>query len=225
MPAATTASPASSRQWRRVHCDRDRRALQSLGSPSINRAGQVGFEASLENISGEGIFRGDGGPITRIAGTRDAGDFDFVNARPVLNASRVGAFIGKRIVGDTSIDGAYAGDGGPASAIYDATAPYAGFTGNPSLDNYGQAAFLATLDNGVSELFLGSGGKVTTVVNDTAQFTSAFGFSDPSLNERGEVAFRAGINTEDPRRQFGFDQRRHLPLYRRKSLHRRAGDV
>jgi len=151
----------------------------------------VGFEASLENISGEGIFRGDGGPITRIAGTRDACDFDFVNARPVLNASRVGAFIGKRIVGDTSIDGAYAGDGGPASAIYDATAPYAGFTGNPSLNNYGQAAFLATLDNGVSELFLGSGGEVTTVVNDTAQFTSAFGFSDPSLNERGEVAFRA----------------------------------
>ena len=210
MPAATTASPASSRQWRRVHCDRDRRALQSLGSPSINRAGQVGFEASLENISGEGILRGDGGPITRIAGTRDAGDFDFVNARPVLNASR-GAFIGKRIVGDTSIDGAYAGDGGPASAIYDATAPYAGFSGNPSLNNYGQAAFLATLDNGVSGLFLGSGGEV-----------SAFGFSDP-IPER-EVAFRAGTNTEDPDDNSASTGKASSSLPR-ESLHRRAGDV
>lgn len=123
--------------------------FRRFGSPSINPSGQVGFEASFRNISGEGIFRGDGGPITTVAGTRDAGTFDFVNARPSLNASPSAAFIGERIVEDSFIDGVYAGDGGAVAAIYDATGPFADFTGNPSLNDCGQAAFLATLDSGV----------------------------------------------------------------------------
>ncbi len=61
-----------------------------FGSPSINASGQVGFEASLRNVSGEGIFRGDGGPIQTVAGTRDAGDFDFVNARPSIKCVAFG---------------------------------------------------------------------------------------------------------------------------------------
>lgn len=167
-----------------------------FGSPSINAAGHVGFEASPRNVSGEGIFRGNGGPIQTIAGSGDVGDFDFVNAGPSINASLRVAFIGERIVGSDFIDGVYAGDGGPVTAIYDATGPFADFIGNPSLNDKGQAAFLAVLDTGVGGLFLGSGGAVTTVADDTGAFTSVFGFSDPALNEQGQVAFRAGTNSE-----------------------------
>lgn len=167
-----------------------------FGSPSINPLGHVGFEASLRNIRGEGIFRGNRDMITKIAATRDAGDFDFVNARPSINASRLVAFIGERIVNNNFIDGVYVGDGGPVAAIYDTRGVFADFTGNPSLNDFGEAAFLATLDTGGGGLFLGSGGEVTTVADETGIFTSVFGFSDPSLNERGEVAFRAGTNVE-----------------------------
>ena len=59
-------------------------------------SGQVGFEATLRTPRGEGIFRGEGGPTTMIAGTRDAGDFDFVNAGPSINAGGQVAFIGER---------------------------------------------------------------------------------------------------------------------------------
>ncbi|MDQ2696982.1 MAG: hypothetical protein M3Z21_16715 [Pseudomonadota bacterium] len=172
--------------------------FRRFGDPSINAAGQVGFEASLRSIRGEGIFRGDGGPVTPIAGTRDAGDFDFVNAGPSINAAGRVAFIGERIVGGAFIDGVYAGDGGPVAPIYDATGPFADFTGNPSLNDGGVAAFLATLDSGIGGLFLGSGGAFTTVADETGVLTSVFGFGDPSLNDRGEVAFRAGTNVGDP---------------------------
>jgi hypothetical protein len=168
-----------------------------FGNLTINDAGQVGFEASLRAVRGEGIFRADGATLTTIAGTRRAGDFDFVNAGPSMNNSGLVAFIGERIVGGDFIDGVYAGDGGPVSAIYDTTGPFADFIGNPSLNDSGAVAFLAVLDTGVSGLFVGSGGAFTTVADDTGAFVSAFAFGAPSLNELGQVAFRAGTN-EDP---------------------------
>ncbi len=45
------------------------------------------------------------------------------------------------------MDGVYAGDGGLVRAIYDETGIFDDFTGNPSLNDYGEAAFLATLDS------------------------------------------------------------------------------
>lgn len=174
--------------------------FRRFGDPTINDAGQVGFEASLRAVRGEGIFRGEGGPITTIAGTRNAGDFDFVNAGPSIAAGGRVAFIGETEV--SFIAGVYAGDGGPVAPIYDETGPLDNFIGNPSLNDNGVVAFLATLDTGVSGLFVGSGGQFTTIVDDTGVFTSAFFFGDPSLNDRGEVAFRASTN-EDPDDDFG----------------------
>lgn len=167
-----------------------------FGDPTINNAGQVGFEASLRTPNGEGIFRGDGGAATMIAGTRNAGDFDFVNAGPSINAAGRIAFIGERIVGGNFLDGVYAGDGGAVTAIYDTTGAFSDFTGNPSLNDNGAAAFLARINSGVGGLFVGSGGAFQTVADDSGIFTEVFGFSDPSLNERGDVAFTAGTNPD-----------------------------
>jgi hypothetical protein len=172
--------------------------FRRFGDVSINNAGQVGFEASFRTPRGEGILRGDGGAVTTIAGTRNAGDFDFVNAGPSLNASGQVAFIGERIVGGNFIDGVYVGNGGAVNAIYDTTANFSDFTGNPSLNDSGTAAFLASLSNGTGGLFVGNGGAFTTVADDSGVFTAVFGFSDPSLNDQGAVAFRAGTNVQDP---------------------------
>lgn len=171
--------------------------FRRFGDPTINGSGQVGFEASLRTPRGEGIFRGVGGSTTPIAGTRDAGDFDFVNAGPSINGSGTVAFIGE--TEDSFIAGVYAGDGtAPAAPIYDETGAFDGFIGNPSLNDSGAVAFNATLDSGVSGLFVGSGGDFTTVADDTGIFVAAFAFSDPSLNDLGDVAFRAGTNIDDP---------------------------
>ena len=177
-------------------------AFRRFGGVTVNDAGQVGFEATLRTVRGEGIFRGEGGPVTTIAGTRDAGDFDFVNARPSIDAGGRVAFVGERIVGGDFVDGVYVGDGVAVAPIYDVTGPFADFIGNPSLNDFGAAAFLAVLDTGASGLFVGDGGEVTTIADDTGEFISAFAFGDPSLNTLGQVAFRAGTN-EDPDENFG----------------------
>ncbi len=164
-----------------------------FGDVSINNLGQVGFEGSFEQVTGEGIFRGDGGPVVTIAGTRQAGDFDFVNAGPQINAVGSVAFIGETETDFTG--GVFVGDGGAVTALYDTNDPFDGFSGNPALNAAGQAAFLASLNTGGNGLFLGSGGAFVTVADVTGPI--AFFFSDPSLNERGDVAFTAGTN-ENP---------------------------
>jgi hypothetical protein len=176
--------------------------FRRFGDVTINDAGQVGFEATLRTPRGEGIFRGEDGTITMIAGTRNAGDFDFVNAGPSIDAAGRVAFVGERIVAGEFLDGVYVGDGATVTAVYDVSGAFADFIGNPSLEDGGAVAFLAVLDTGVSGLFVGSGGEFTTVVDDTGVFVSAFAFGDPALNEAGQIAFRAGTN-EDPDENFG----------------------
>jgi hypothetical protein len=173
------------------------RDFSRFGDVAINARGQVAFEGSPEDAVGEGIFRGNGRKIVLIAGTRDVGDFDFVRASPSINAHGVVAFSGERIVGGDFIDGVYVGTGGPVRPAYDTTRAFRDFSGNPAINDQDTVAFLATRTNGVGGLFMGTGGKdFVTVADDTGPLTGVLGFSDPSLNERGEVAFRAGTNED-----------------------------
>ena len=55
-----------------------------------------------------------------------------------------------------------------------------------ALNDAGQVSFVTTLDTGVTGVFVGSGGAVTTVADDSVKFTS-FGF--PGINGRGQVTF------------------------------------
>ena len=176
----------------------DRVRFARFGGVSVNDAGQVGFEASFERVTGEGILRGDGSVARTIAGTRDAGDFDFVNAGPQINGRGRLAFIGERKVGSAFVDGVYVGAGGPVRAVYDTTGAFSDFNGNPALNDAGTVAFLAQRRNGTSGLYLGNGGAgFVTVADDTGRLVGSLDYSDPALNDRGEVAFRAGTN-EDP---------------------------
>jgi hypothetical protein len=175
---------------------RDRRFFR-FGDVSINAAGDVAFEGSPRSGLGEGIFRSNGMKIVQIAGTRDAGDFDFVNAGPSMNRQGRVAFIGERIVGGDFIDGVYAGSGAGVQAVYDETGAFDDFNGNPAINDRNDVAFLATLDNGTSGLFVGRGGtSFTTVADDTGPLTGSLAWSDPSLNDHGDVAFSAGTNPD-----------------------------
>jgi hypothetical protein len=157
----------------------------------------VAFEGSPEDATGEGIFRGNGRKVVMIAGTRDVGDFDFVRTSPSINDHGRVAFSGERIVAGRFIDGVYTGNGGPVVAVYDETGGFRDFSGNPAINNSGTVAFLASLSNGVGGLFIGKGGEdFVTAADDTGRLTGVLGFSDPSLNERGDVAFRAGTNED-----------------------------
>lgn len=55
-----------------------------------------------------------------------------------------------------------------------------------AINDAGQVSFVTTLDTGVTGVFVGSGGAVTTVADDSGKFTS-FGF--PGINGRGQVTF------------------------------------
>jgi hypothetical protein len=55
-----------------------------------------------------------------------------------------------------------------------------------ALNDKGQVSFVATLPNGVTGVFVGSGGAVATVADNTRDF-STFGF--PGINGRGQVTF------------------------------------
>lgn len=171
--------------------------FRSFGNLSINDKGQVAFEANAEEVRGDGIYRGEGGRVTKIVGTGEAGDFDWVNAGPSINSHGRVAFVGERIVDRRYVGGVYVGDGGAVKAVYDIDGPFKSFTGNPALNDKGTVAFLATLETGVGGLYLGNGrDEPVTVADDTGLLTNVYSFSDPALNDHGEVAFRAGTNPD-----------------------------
>lgn len=167
-----------------------------FGGVDINASGQVAFEGSPAGVIGEGIFRRDGEQLVRIAGTRDAGDFDFVNTHPSINRRGAVAFVGERIVGGSYISGVWIGDGRAVRSMFDELGAFSDFAGNPALNDRGEVAFQAVLDSGVIGVFKGKAGAYQTVADNTSDLHLVFGFSDPAINDRGDVAFMAGTNLD-----------------------------
>ena len=75
---------------------------------------------------------------------------------------------------------------------------------NPSINDSGQVSFAAILDGGkkpdTEAILRGDGRKKLTTIASTADEFASFGF-DTSVNNAGEVAFRAELGEE-----FGFDE-------------------
>lgn len=165
-----------------------------FGGVDINASGQVAFEGSPAGVIGEGIFRRDGEQLVLIAGTRAAGDFDFVNSRPSINRRGAVAFVGERIVGGSYVSGVWIGDGRAVRPLFDEQGPFSDFSGNPALNDRGEVAFQAVLDTGEIGVFKGKDGAYDKVADNTSDLHLVFGFSDPALNDRGDVAFMAGTN-------------------------------
>jgi hypothetical protein len=125
-------------------------------SPSINNAGTVAFRATLKS-GVEGIFIGNGGPITTIADT--SGSFwwfsaDYTIGPSIDDAGRV-AFYGLL---RSSQEGVFVGDGAFLTTI--ASGPFGSFSGffsaSPPI-SVGQVAFRARL-GGSEGIYRGDGG-------------------------------------------------------------------
>lgn len=164
-----------------------------FGQVSLNARGQTAFEGSPDRALGEGIFRGDGNGLVQIAGSRDLGDFDFVNVGPSINSRGQVAFIGERIVGSDYVAGVWVGQGGPVRALVDESGEMDQFSGNPALNDALDVAFLGVRDDGVSGVFLARRGQPLQTVFDS-NATGAFVYSDPAINTAGDVAFGTYFN-------------------------------
>jgi hypothetical protein len=167
---------------------------------SINNSGEVAFTAELDEEFGsdEGLFSGTGGKrgVTThyLASTSE---FDGSDSRPSINDSGNIAFV-------ESVDfarGIFVGREGEFTTVVepDPSDPSVGF-GAPILNNAGTMAFQKTsfdetAQQSVEEIVKIDAEGTSTVVADTRGEFASFGFRPPSLNNNGDVAFLADLDS------------------------------
>jgi hypothetical protein len=159
---------------------------------SINNSGEVAFKAELDNED-EGLFSGSGGKRVTTHYLTSTSQFDGSDSRPSIN--NVG-----NIAFDESVNfdsGIFVGREGTFQTI---AAPDPDvFVEKPVLNDAGTAAFYRSFFDEADQVFVteivtGSGGPLTTVVDTRGEFAS-FGFRPPSLNNDGDVAFLAELDS------------------------------
>ena len=172
--------------------------------PSINNLGQIGFDESINFDSG--IFAGREGVFTTIA----APDPDVFVQEPVLNDSGTAAF--QRSLFDDAaqqfVEEIATGSGGPLTTVADTRGGFAFFGFRPpSLNNVGEVAFHATLDDfSTSGIFVGPDPATDRVIatGDTLDGATVqnLTFCEEGLNDSGDLAFIAQL--EDAGSPSGF---------------------
>ncbi len=170
----------------------------SFNGVSINDFGQIAFEET-QNGGDNGIFRGRQGRFVTIADEPEHTYFD-----PSLNERGRAAFYDQFFTDEGQAFAIVTGRGGPLTTVADTTGPFVafGFRG-PSINNRGDVAFLAELDEGfppaeaiftgprpVRDRVIGTG---DTLDGDTI---SSLTFCEEALNRSGQLAFTAFF--EDP---------------------------
>lgn len=186
-----------------------------LNSTDINSSGTTAFSAGFSVANAEGgvsdnrggVYTANNGEIRTIADVDTTFDGIFSSFRPgvdtVINNSPFSEFNYPSINEEGTV--AFTGfleDGN--SGIFkvgndDILTNIANSTGELSLfssgqiNNEGQVAFTAELDTGERAVFLGDGEEpLKTIADGSGQFGTFF--SDPSVNDLGEVAFLASLD-------------------------------
>jgi hypothetical protein len=174
----------------------------SLARPSINNLGDIAIRESVNFESG--IFVGREGTFQTIAGP----DSDVFVEDPVLNDAGTVAFYrsvteeGNQVFELVTID-----DGGALTVVADTRGEFSSFGFRPpSPNNEGEVAFLATLDDGTSGIFVGSDPLADRVIatGDTLDGSTVqnLTFCEEGLSDSGELAFVAQL--EDAATPEGF---------------------
>lgn len=128
-----------------------------------------------------------------------AAGFSVLNCPAINDAGQI-AFRGVTPVGFRSVDGVYRADPGrPALRTIARNPQQLDFVGDVSINNRGEVAFPAALDNDEEAVFRGTGGPLTTLATSTGPF-NFFVFS-VSLNDSGAAAFAAELD-----QRTGFDE-------------------
>ena len=171
--------------------------------PSINNAGDIAFQESID--FDDGIFVTEGEGFTTIA----APDPDESFGEPVLNDTGTAAF--ERSFFDEAqsefVTEIVTGSGGPLTTVADTRGAYASFGFRPpALNNAGDVAFHATLDDSTSGIFVGPDPVADRVVatGDTLDGASVLNvtFCEEGLNDSGQLTFVATL--EDASAPEGF---------------------
>ncbi len=164
--------------------------------PSINNLGQIAFDESVQPSFDSGIFAGRGGTFRTIA----APDANAFVEKPVFNDAGTAAFY--RSFTDATgqfVTAIATGNGGPLTTVADTAGPFGAFGFRPpSLNNTGEVAFLATLDDfQTSGVFVGPRVVQDNVVatGDKLEGSKVIGlsFCEEGLNDTGELAFIATL--------------------------------
>jgi hypothetical protein len=171
----------------------------TLSRPSINNLGRIGFEESVDDTGASGIFATEGNGFRTIA----APDPNVIVSRPNFNDAGTAAF--HRFFNDRAGEELVRGDGGPLTTIantdgaFQSFGFFLGFV-PPALNDNGDVAFLADLDEGGSGIFTGPDPVADRVVQtgDTLDgaIVKSLRFCDDGLNNSGELAFQATF--DDP---------------------------
>jgi len=163
--------------------------------PDINDANMVVFTAMDKDDWTWGMYKGNGGPIVEVvlpdSTTTDQGETFYVygiDMNPVINNEGTIAFIGKLNSHTGDENGIFKHDGSTIRAVYDSSGPFTFFYDELDMNDSGTLVFLAQTDTGPYGVYTGNGGSVTTIADDSGLM---MGFSNPAINNHGQVAFMA----------------------------------
>jgi hypothetical protein len=168
--------------------------------PAINNLGDIAFVESIDFA--RGIFVGQEGDFTEIAAP-ESSDPSIGYGTPMLNDAGTAAF--QRSFTDEAtqefVEQIVTGNGGPLTVVADTRDEFAFFGFRPpSINNDGEVAFHATLDDGTSGIFVGSDPLADRVIatGDTLDGSTVqnLTFCEEGLSDSGELAFIAMF--EDP---------------------------
>ena len=175
--------------------------------PSINNLGDIAFVESIDFTSG--IFVGREGDFRAILAP-DPSDPSLGVGVPVLNDAGTAAF--QRSYFDEAtqefVEEIVTGNGGPLTVVADTREDFAFFGFRPpSINNNGDVAFLATLDDfSTTGIFVGSDPIADRVIatGETLDGSTVqnLTFCEEGLSDSGELAFVATF--EDPNTPEGF---------------------
>jgi len=166
--------------------------------PTINNSSVVAFKAQFDNFD-QGLFSGLGGrrqALTTyyLASTSQFSEFGPLS-RPSINNHGDIAF--EALVDDIFASGIFVTDGSGFKTI---AAPDPNvLVDRPSINDAGTVAFHRFFnDQPGEELVRGNGGPLTTIADTSGPFQSFgffFGFTPPALNNHGDVAFFADLDS------------------------------
>ena len=170
--------------------------------PSINNVGDIAFDESIQPDFDSGIFVGREGTFQTIAEP----DPDVLVQKPVLNDAGTAAFE-RSFFDEATGEGEFVEEivrvdaDGTLTVLADTRGEFDSFGFRPpSLNNQGEVAFLATLDDLTTGIFVGPDPVEDRVIatGDTLDGETVTGltFCEEGLNDSGQLAFTAFF--EDP---------------------------
>ena len=169
--------------------------------PAINIIGDIAFVDSIDFA--RGIFVGQEGDFTEIVAP-DPSDPSTGYGTPTLNDAGTAAF--QRSFTDEAtqefVEQIVTGNGGPLMVVADTRDGFAFFGFRPpSINNDGEVAYHATLDDGTSGIFVGSDPVADRVIatGDTldGSIVQILVFCEEGLSDSGELAFVAELQDPD----------------------------